>query len=68
MAKKTILEKEIKKRIHPVVIFVFVLFLIIGIMLGYYVKNELMEKVDNNINTFYDMNQIVINDLETVHK
>lgn len=68
MAKKTILEKEIKKRIHPVVIFVFVLFIIIGIMLGYYVKNELMKKVDNNINTFYDMNQIVINDLETVHK
>ena len=68
MAKKTILEKEIKKRIHPVVIFVFVLFLIIGIMLGYYVKNEHMKKVDNNINTFYDMNQIVINDLETVHK
>ena len=68
MAKKTILEKEIKKRIHPVVIFVFVLFLIIGIVLGYYVKNELMKKVDNNINTFYVMNPIVINDLETVHK
>ena len=44
MGKKSKLEKQIVKNVHPLIIFLFLIFVLIGFIIGYYVKNGVINE------------------------